>query len=664
MKKNLRVLLVEDCEEDALLLLRELRQGGYDPVSTRVDTAAALAAALDGQVWDLIISDYQMPQFNALSALRLIQERGLDVPFILVSGAVGEEVAVTAMKMGAHDYLLERNLTRLVPAVERELRDAGERHERKRAEARLSGSEERLSLALTSSGMASFDWDIVRNRRVWDENVHLLLGIKPGTFTGTEEEFFRLIHPEDRNTVQRALAEAIKTNDYETEYRAVLPDGTIRHIAARGKVHRDKLGRAIRLAGLCWDITERKRAEAALRSSELRFRRFYESELIGVIFWNMGGGITEANDKFLQMLGYSRGELTAGRMDWQSMTPPEYRHLDEASVKELKATGVNKLPFEKEYIRKDGSRLPVIIAGAMLDEARCEGVAFVLDITERKQIEDKIRKLNVELEQRVIKRTSELQAALDKLNEEVAQRERLETEILEISEREQHRIGQDLHDGLGQELTGISMLSQVLEARLRSESNPLAEEGGKIAAHLRGAIKSTSQLARGLYPVELKRYGLLIALEDLANQTKGRFGISCEVRAQGKKLQVAKSAGIHIYRIVQECIANAIKHGKARRIMIESLAGNGTHTFTVTDDGIGFERPANGPGIGLHLMDYRARLIGAKIDVQKPAEGGCRVTCLLAGRKGIRSPRAKLRKGLPPAAKHPPGMDRKLKTKS
>ncbi|MCX6925678.1 MAG: transporter substrate-binding domain-containing protein [Verrucomicrobia bacterium] len=158
------------------------------------------------------------------------------------------------------------------------------------------------------------------------------------------------------------------------------------------------------------EVAERRRAEAALqqlnatleqrvaertaavRASEARLHRFYESGLLGVIYWNTKGAITDANGKFLAMVGYSREDLAAGRIDWVRMTPPEYRHLDEASAKELNATGVNRVPFEKEYIRKDGSRIPVLIAGAMLDEARVNGVAFVLDITERKRAQEALRR--------------------------------------------------------------------------------------------------------------------------------------------------------------------------------------------------------------------------------------------------------------------------------
>jgi PAS domain S-box-containing protein len=168
--------------------------------------------------------------------------------------------------------------------------------ESKRAEETLAVSQERLSLALTSSGMATFDWDIITNKRIWDENVHGLLGTSPDTFTGTAEEFFRVIHPEDRNTVQGSLSKAIETTgEYATEYRAVWPDGTIRHIAARGKVNRDSSGRAYRMTGVCWDITERKLAEEALQqlNEELENRVVERTEELATTIENLQIEIVE-----------------------------------------------------------------------------------------------------------------------------------------------------------------------------------------------------------------------------------------------------------------------------------------------------------------------------------------------------------------------------------
>ena len=138
MNTSIRVLIVEDSQDDAALLLLELESGGYDPTFERIDTATAMKTALAKQPWDIIIADYSMPHFSALAALQLLQDSGLDLPFIIVSGAIGEDTAVAAMKAGAHDYLMKDNLARLVPAVERELREAKVRRQRQQAEKMLA----------------------------------------------------------------------------------------------------------------------------------------------------------------------------------------------------------------------------------------------------------------------------------------------------------------------------------------------------------------------------------------------------------------------------------------------------------------------------------------------------------------------------------------------
>jgi len=161
MKTPLHVLIIEDSEDDALLLVRALRSGGYDPTFERVDTPAAVTAALNQQTWDIIISDYSMPYFSGLAALELLKESGLDIPFIILSGAIGEETAVETMRAGAHDYIMKGNLTRLIPAIERELREAAVRREGKRAEeeakelqAQLLQSEKMAAVGQLVSGVA------------------------------------------------------------------------------------------------------------------------------------------------------------------------------------------------------------------------------------------------------------------------------------------------------------------------------------------------------------------------------------------------------------------------------------------------------------------------------------------------------------------------------
>src|SRR5687767_8350758 len=150
MGQALRALLVEDSEDDALLLGLMLKQAGYDLTSERVDTPESMRAALERQSWDVVISDYVMPRFSGLAALRILQEKGLDLPFLIVSGHIGEETAVAAMKAGAHDYLMKDRLARLVPAVERELREAEVRRERHLAEERRRVAVEQLRLSETA----------------------------------------------------------------------------------------------------------------------------------------------------------------------------------------------------------------------------------------------------------------------------------------------------------------------------------------------------------------------------------------------------------------------------------------------------------------------------------------------------------------------------------
>ncbi len=184
MGKPLRILIVEDSEDDGLLLLHELRRSGYDPVFERVDTAETMRSALEQRQWDIVISDYVLPKFGGLAALNIVKESGLDLPFIIVSGKIGEDIAVGAMKAGAHDYLIKGNVTRLVPAVERELREAEVRRERRRAELQLDQSRQKLfeTIENISDGFFTLDqeWRFTyvntRAAHLWQKTREELMG--------------------------------------------------------------------------------------------------------------------------------------------------------------------------------------------------------------------------------------------------------------------------------------------------------------------------------------------------------------------------------------------------------------------------------------------------------------------------------------------------------
>jgi PAS domain S-box-containing protein/LPXTG-motif cell wall-anchored protein len=252
------------------------------------------------------------------------------------------------------------------------------------------------------------------------------------------------------------------------------------------------------------------------------------------------------------------------------------------------------------------------------------------DVTQQQRAEEALRDFNTRLEARVQDRTATLEVAMTQLRNEISERLRLEEEILQISEREQMRIGQDLHDDLGQQLVSGAMLAESVALKLQAESHPEAGKAAKLRTFITESIQTTRNLAKSFYPIELERGGLILALQNLTQRTEALADISCELKADDR-FQVAKASEIHLYRIVQESISNAIKHGHASKVEIDCTVENGRCKLTVTDNGVGFTPPEKGEwkGMGLHLLSYRARLMKAEIDVRRGDLGGCQVTCVL-----------------------------------
>ncbi len=211
---------------------------------------------------------------------------------------------------------------------------------------------------------------------------------------------------------------------------------------------------------------------------------------------------------------------------------------------------------------------------------------------------------------------------------DITQQKRLQQEILAVSGREQRRIGQDLHDGLGQVLTGIGFLSRTLEKRLSSKSFQEAEDAGVIYRLVNEAIGQTRGLARGLYPVTLETDGLMAALEELAATTESRFTVPCKFICDKTVAVTDSLTAIHLYRIVQEAVNNAVRHAGPRHIIISLDIEDGSCILTVRDDGAGMA-PAehHSQGMGINLMRYRAKIIGASLEVQSAAGQGTSVIC-------------------------------------
>lgn len=381
-RRALRALLVEDSQTDALLLVRALQRGGFDVISERLDTPEAMRTTLENHAWDVILCDHSMPHFSAPEALEMVKAHGMDVPFIIVSGYIEEETAVAAMKAGAHDYIMKDRLARLVPAVERELREA---------------------------------------------------------------------------EVRRA----------------------------------------------------------------------------------------------------------------------------------------------------------------------------------RRKSEDDLRRAQEELEARVEQRTAELRAANLKLENVIEERKRLENELLEIAENERRRIGFDLHDDLGQKLTGVSLMIKALTQRLAREQHQALADARRIEGLMDEIISHTHNLAHQFSSLDVKGDDLPAVLKGLAGNVKKMFDIPCELSLKGAPKELPGHTTLQLYKIAQEAVSNAIKHGKARHVSISLAQENETLVLTIRNDGLPFAQPANSKDrMGLRIMNYRASTIGATLEIKAAEKAGTLVSCALTTRNG------------------------------
>ncbi|HRJ72666.1 MAG TPA: PAS domain-containing protein, partial [Terrimicrobiaceae bacterium] len=257
--------------------------------------------------------------------------------------------------------------------------------ERRHAREALHASEERFRILAKATNDAIWDWDILTDALWWNEGFEMLFGFQRTEIEATIDSWLTRIHPDDKEALLAAVRMAVEgsASSWAGEYRFLRKDGSYAYVLDRGYIIRDADGKGVRMIGGMTDLTERRKVES-------RMRRLIDSNAQGIFFWNTRGDITEANDAFLRLVGYSREDLQAGLLDWARMTPPEYVHLDQKGLQEIGASGVCT-PYLKEYLRKDGTRVPVLLGAATFDDSPEEGVCFALDVSERREAEEALR---------------------------------------------------------------------------------------------------------------------------------------------------------------------------------------------------------------------------------------------------------------------------------
>jgi PAS domain S-box-containing protein len=403
--------------------------------------------------------------------------------------------------------------------------------------------------------------------------------------------WYQHIHPDDKQRWSLEAAEMfLSGKPLRSSYRVIARDGRIIWFHCDAKMMRHANGQPWFIHGVAFDISDLKRSEVELQDERNVVSAILDTVGALVVVLDEEGRIIRFNRASELTTGYSLEEVR-GRRIWDLFLLPE--EVDRFKLI-FQRMSVDVLPqeYQSYWVTRHKSHRLIAWSSTMLpgsNEAPNLVIATGIDITEREQ---------------------------------------LEKAILNISAREQRRIGQDLHDGLGQHLTGIAFMAKVHEARLAEKQVDETADAAKIVKLVNEAIHKTRELARGLLPVVSDEHGLMSALQLWAAEVEDIFDISCRFQCSTPVLIQDDEIATHLYHIAQEAVHNAIKHGHPQSIVIRLTTELGRGTLLVKDDGAGIaETREHTQGMGLHIMNYRASMIGGTLDVRPDQVKGTAVMC-------------------------------------
>jgi PAS domain S-box-containing protein len=475
------------------------------------------------------------------------------------------------------------------------------------ADLALRRNEEHFRLAQKAGGVGSFDWDIPAATCNISETCAAVLGLDPRRRKISLKQWEARVHSQDRPQMRRHWVRVVAGEEgAAAEYRIVRGrDRAVRWVSSMGRMYRDETGRPYRMVGTLQDITELVEARRvlqrskeqleevvarrteALRTSEQELTDFFDHSPLGLLWVSKNGRVLRVNRSQEELIGFTSEEIL-GREISTFLPDPE------AAKKILDALNRNETikNFRVRIKHRKGTVRHVLIdANGFWAKEKFEYSRwFIRDVTDRVS---------------------------------------LEKEILLVAERERQRIGRDLHDDLCQQLTGVEFLSQALAGQLNQASGAHAERAREIAKMVRAAITHTRELAHGLSPMRLESLGLRGMLHELCERTKKLFGVRCHFLCKKPLMSEDDAVNIHLYRIAQEAIGNAIKHGKTKRIDIELSRNEKKMVLAVRDYGVGMPRKVRSKGMGLRVMQYRAGVVGGTLQVQSNPGPGTTVSCIV-----------------------------------
>ena len=661
-RQQLRVLLVEDSADDALLLLRELKRGGYEVLHERVDTAECMRAALEKQDWDVVVSDHAMPTFSAPAALELLRENGWrELPFIIVSGHIGEDAAVKAMKAGAHDFIAKDTLARLVPAIERELRDAEERRERRRTQEALREAEEKYRGIFENAVEGIFQTTVDGRFIMANPMMARIYGYDSPeelvqTLQNVEEQLY--VEPTRRDDLIRLMQRDGRAFEFEAQFYR--KDGSKIWVSMNARAVRSDSGEIVSFEGTLEDITERKRAEEELRRSLDRLMALHEAG-------NLLSSTLEPEEIATRLLGIMRriSGLTAAvislREDggqlavWRSIGLESLEPTARAApaVKEAQEAALES--ETSRLFRLDAWGSESIAVGLCLPLLVRERAVGVLEVYGPEALaENDVVEILESL-------TSQAASALEnaRLYGELAEREKrlqdLVGKILVAQEEERRRVAYEVHDSLAQVAAAAHQHLQAFTQYHPPQSEEGREDLTRVSKLVRQTVGEARQIIANLRPTALDDFGLKSAVRLHLDALRAEgWHIEYEETLGDERLPAATETAI--FRVIQEALNNVGKHAGTNRVDLSlerrpagtsaSEGERGSIRLTVRDYGRGFVPEASsahgasgGPGerVGMTGMRERVALLGGDFRVASRPGAGTTVVAeipLLAGPVG------------------------------
>lgn len=462
-------------------------------------------------------------------------------------------------------------------------------------------AKEQYELAINAARLPVWEYDVPNNRVSANVHWHRALGyeLTEAQAATRFETWLSGIHPDDVAGFERVFSSDIadSTGFFETEFRIQTADGSYTWLLDRGRVvERSATGAPLRVVGISVDIDARKRSEEALRHSELRLRSVIEAAPVPFALNDDQGNVTFLNSNCVSTFGYLISDIPT-LCDWwlRAYPDPVYRQwVKETWAGRLERALQTNGPFEpmEVIIRcKDGSdRTVLAYAAALAGKTSPDHLVVLLDVTEQRILEQK---------------------------------------ILTAVSHEQHRIGMDLHDGLGQQLTGLSLMLAALARSVQSGDQLSSSRELEALAMLAGeCVASTRAIAHGLSPIESGPGSFERGLRRLAESTQKTTSLSVTLSLIDlSQLDLEQPVAGPLFRIIQEALSNAAKHAHATQVRIRVHHVAGTLKLTVTDNGQGFYKEQVAEGLGLSIMRYRARALGGRVEIGRAKHGGTIVRC-------------------------------------